>query len=228
MSEAVRKPGQGRDGAVQPQIHARNAEPGLSGIAWKARTDDRTARQVNDRATVFDRPLPGLEPVDGEQAALDALSDPIWRVRDAKGRVQWTPDMVHARLLLTGEVFKRMPGPLRKGYVGILGQIALTPVEASTRIALTPAEISIADWTLIEIMQRAHRGVLLASAFGISGDKIAETMKGKGLTISGATVQRLYLGERRVMAGQWQAKRTPVDQLTFDRWETAFNRRKKA
>ena len=223
MSKAVREPVQGRDGAVHP----RNAEPGLSGIAWKPRADDRTARQVNDRATVFDRPLPGLEPVDPEQAAIDAIRDPIWKMHDAKGRIQWTPDMVHARLLLTGEVFKRMPGPLRKGYVGILGQIALTPVEASTRIALTPAEISIADWTLIEIMQRAHRGVLLASAFGISGDKIAETMKGRGLKISGSTVQGLYLGERRTLAGQWQARRVPVDQLSFERWETAFQKRSK-
>lgn len=223
MSEAVRKPGQGRDGAVQPQIHARNAEPGLSGIAWKPRADDRTARQVNDRATVFDRPRPDLKPAD----PIEAISDPIWRTHDAQGRTQWTPDLVHARMLLTGDVMKRMPGPLRRSYVSVLGNIALTEMgEPSHRIAPTPEEISIADWTLIEIMQRAHRGVLLASAFGISGDKIAETMKGKGLKISGSTVQGLYLGERRILAGQWQGRRLPVDQPSFERWEKLFPKRR--
>lgn len=229
MSKAGQSVGQGRDvtKGESRSIHPRNAEPGLSGIAWTPRADDKAAVLTSNRGTAFDRPMPGLAPVDGERAAIDAISDPIWRVKDAQGRAQWTPDLVHARLLLTGEVYRRMPGPLRKSYVSILGTIALTPMEPSKRIALTPTEITLADWTLFEIAGRAHRAVLLASAFGYSGDKIAETMKGKGLDISGSTVQGLYLNERRVMAGQWQARHVPVDELSFERWETTFQKRQK-
>jgi len=218
MSKAVQAPGLDRDKAVHP----RNAEPGLSGIAWAPRTDGKKAVQVSNRATVFDRPAPELQAADPQ----DQVSDPIWRTHDDTGRALWTPDLVHARLLLTGDVMRRMPGPLRRSYVSVLGTIALTEMAPVGRVAPTPEEITIADWTLVEIMQRAHRAVLLAAAFGYSGDRIAETMKDKGMRIAGSTVQRLYLGERRIMAGLWQSRRVPVDQLSLDRWEVAFPRRR--
>lgn len=221
MSKAVQAPVQSRDGAVQPTIPAISAEE-TGRPQWKPRADGKSAVLVSPRTTVFDRRAPGLEPAD----PLDQVSDPIWKVQDASGRLRWTPDLVHARLLITGEVFKRMPGPLRKGYVSILGAIALTEVAPSKRLALTPEEISIADWTLIEIAKRAHRAVLLASAFGYSGDRIAETMQGKGMRTSGTTVQRIYLSERRIIAGLWQSNRVPVDTLSWERWETTFGKRR--
>ena len=221
MNRAVQEAVQDRDAAGQPEnlaIHASNNDP-IVAIPTKARPDDgKRALLVNERSTVFDRPAAELLPPD----PIDQLRDPIWRTADAQGRELWTPDRVHARLLLTGEVVRRMPSPLRRGYVGVLGQIALTEIASTRRIPPTPEEISLADWTLIEIMQRAHRQVLLASAFGFSGDKIAEIMQARGKRISGSTVQGYYLAERRVLAGQWQARRVPVDSPTLERWAATF------
>lgn len=226
MIKPVQAAGLGRDKAGQATTSA-NPGADLSMVGqpghpeWKPRTDGKTARRISERATVFDEPAPALQPVD----PLDQVSDPIWRVQDAEGRLLWTPDLVHSRLLITGEVVRRMPGPLRRGYTSVLGNVALTMVEPSNRVALTPEEITIADWTLWEIAKRAHRAVLLASAFGYSGDKIAEKMQARGIRTSGSTVQRIYLSERRIMAGLWQSNRVPVDVLSWERWETTFGKR---
>lgn len=208
MNKAVQAPVQGRDGAVQ--AHATSLKP------WTPRRDGLGAILVSERATVFDRPSPSIVP---PADPASTISDPIW---NDKGGTSWTPDLVHARFLLTGETVRRLPGPQRKRYACTLGQIALTEMAATRRIPPTPEEITLADWTLEQIMQRAHRQVLLAASFGFSGDKIAEALQAKGLTMSGTTVQRLYLAERRILAGQWQASRVPVARLDVDRRELAF------
>jgi hypothetical protein len=210
MNKAVQKPVRSRYEAVQADEAPK----------WAPRDDGKSALLVSERAAVFDRPSAALAPVD----PVLALSDPIW---PDHGGATWTPDLVHARLLLTGEIVKRMPSPIRRGLPGVLGSIAVGEVSAPTRRPLTPQEITIADWTLVEIMARAHRQVLIASAFGFSGDKIAEVMQASGRRISGSTVQSIYLSERRIMAGQWQAKRVDVDPISRQRWEEIFNRRPK-
>lgn len=209
MKQAVQAPVQERDKPVQA------TDTGLK--PWTPRSDGKRALLVSERATVFDRPAPGLAPAD----PLQAISDPIW---SDEGGTRWTPDLVHARLLLTGEVVRRMPGPLRTRYVCTLGRIAMVEGAAppAKRIAPTPQEITLADWTLERIMARAHRQVLIASAFGFSGDKIAEVMTAKGKRISGRTVRDVYLNERRIMAGHWQSDLVPVDGPSRQRWQEMF------
>lgn len=213
MNKAVREPVQGRDGAG-------TVEEAVVTKPWAPRSDGKSAILVSERATVFDRRAPGLERPD----PMAAYSDPLFA--DASG-ASWTAELVHARFLLTGEVVRRMPGPIRRSYVSTLGQIALTEMDAPKRIAPTPEEITLADWTLEQIMQRAHRQVLIASAFGFSGDKIAKALEAKGQRISGVTVQRLYLNERRVIAGQWQSAGVKVDAPSQQRWTELFTKRQK-
>lgn len=216
MSEAVQKAGQDRDGAVQAEAVR---------FPWAPRTDGKNALLVSERATVFDRKAPGLQPVD----PCDEISDPIW---DHKAGSVWTPDLVHCRLQVAGEVVKRLPPVLRKGYVSQLGSLAISEMGVERRIAPSPIEISLADWTLAEVMARRHRQqLLLAALFGLSFDKIAEALKARGQEGSKTSVQRWYLDERRIMAGQWQARRddplAKIDGLTFTSWEGTFGRRKK-
>lgn len=218
MSEAVQEPVQGRDGAV------RDEEPVVT-LPWTPRTDGKSALLVSERATVFDRKALALQPVD----PMEAISDPIW---NDKGGTSWTPDLVHCRLLVAGEVVKRLPPVLRKGYVSQLGNLAISEMSVERRIAPTPAEISLADWTLTEVMARRHRQqLLLAALFGLSFDKIADALKARGQDASKSSVHRWYLAERRVLAGQWQARRVDplakIDGLTFDRWQVIFEKAKK-
>lgn len=218
MSEAVQEPVQGRDGAVQP-------EEAVVTVPWRPRADGKTALLVSERATVFDRKAKSLQPVD----PMDAVSDPIW---NHKGGTVWTPDLVHCRLLVAGEVVKRLPPVLRKGYVSQLGSLAISEMSVERRIAPTPAEISLADWTLTEVMARRHRQqLLLAALFGLSFDKIAEALKARGQDASKSSVHRWYLQERRVLAGQWQGRGVDplakVDGLTFDRWQAIFDKAQK-
>lgn len=174
---------------------------------------------VSERATVFDRPMAPPAEVD----PLQEISDPIW---NHKGGRVWTPDLVHCRLLVTGEVLKRMPPVLRKGYVSQLGNLALAEMSAERTIAPSPAEIALADWTLWQIAARKYRLILLASSFGYSGDKIAEAMCARGEKTSGPTVQRYYLAERRYLAGRWQAAKVPIDSFSGERWARIFDRQK--
>lgn len=219
MSEAVQQAGQGRDGAVRE-------EETVVTVPWQPRSDGKTARLVSERATFFDRTAAGLAPAD----PLVEISDPIW---NHKGGSVWTPDLVHCRLLVAGEVVKRLPPVLRKGYVSQLGNLAISQMDVGRRIAPSPAEISLADWTLTEVMARRHRQqLLLAALFGLSFDKIAEALKARGQDGSKTSVQRWYLQERRILAGQWQQRRgadplAKVDGLTFTSWEGTFGRRKK-
>lgn len=218
MSEAVQEAGQGRDGAGRD-------EEAVVTVPWRPRTDGKTALLVSERATVFDRKAIALQPLDPSEA----ISDPIW---NHKGGTVWTPDLVHCRLLVAGEVVKRLPPVLRKGYVSQLGSLAISEMSVERRIAPTPAEISLADWTLTEVMARRHRQqLLLAALFGLSFDKIADALKARGQESSKTSVQRWYLQERRVLAGQWQARRddpiAKVDEVTLTSWESLFARRKK-
>jgi hypothetical protein len=205
MSEAVQAPVQQRDAAVRD-------ESGLK--AWAPRTDGKRAVLVTPRATVFDHV------VAPPAAVPEVASDPIW---DHKGGTAWTPDFVHCRLLVVGEIMARLPPVLRKGYVSQLGTIAISELAADRRIPPTPAEISMADWTLFEIASRRWAQILLASAFGISAEKIAQALKAKGESVSNRTVQRRYIGDRRVLAGRWQAMKMPLDRGTIERWIQIFD-----
>lgn len=216
MKEAVQVAVQKRDEAVQAETVQ---------FPWSPRTDGKRALLVNERSTVFDVKGAAMQPAD----PLEGISDPIW---DHKAGSKWTPDLVHCRLIVAGEIVKRLPPVLRSGYVSQLGSLAISEMSMDRRIPPSPSEISLADWTLTEIMARRHRQqMLLAALFGLSFDKIAEALHARGQQASKTTVQRWYLAERRVLAGQWQARRTEtqakVDGITFGRWEGLFAKRQK-
>ena len=216
MSEAVQKPVQQRDGAVQAEGPR---------FPWSPRTDGKNALLVSERATVFDRKAAGF----AAPSPVADITDPIW---DHKAGTSWTPDLVHCRLLVAGEVVKRLPPVLRKGYVSQLGNLAISEMTVERRIAPSPAEISLADWTLAEVMARRHRQqMLLAALFGLSFEKIAAALNARGQEASRSSVHRWYLAERRVLAGQWQTRRidplAKIDGLTFDRWRGLFEKPEK-
>jgi hypothetical protein len=216
MSKTGQTTGQARDEAGQAEVVHH---------PWSPRTDGKRALLVNERSTVFDVKAAALQPVD----PVEGISDPIW---DHKAGSRWTPDLVHCRLVVAGEVVKRLPTPIRRGYVSQLGRLAISEMSMDRRIPPSPAEISLADWTLVEVMARRHRQqLLLAALFGLSFDKISEALQARGQETSKTTVQRWYLSERRVLAGQWQSRRVEpmakIDGLTFDRWEGLFAKRQK-
>lgn len=216
MKETVQQPVRKRDEAVQAEEVK---------FPWSPRTDGKRALLVNERSTVFDVKAAALQPVD----PVEGISDPIW---DHKAGSRWTPDLVHCRLIVAGEIVKRLPPVLRSGYVSQLGSIAISEMSMDRRIPPSPAEITLADWTLTEIMARRHRQqMLLAALFGLSFDRIAEALHARGQQASKTTVQRWYLAERRVLAGQWQVRRSEtqakIDGITFGRWEGLFAKRQK-
>lgn len=216
MKETVQQLVRKRDEAVQAEEVK---------FPWSPRTDGKRALLVNERSTVFDVKAAALQPVD----PVEGISDPIW---DHKAGSRWTPDLVHCRLIVAGEIVKRLPPVLRSGYVSQLGSIAISEMSMDRRIPPSPAEITLADWTLTEIMARRHRQqMLLAALFGLSFDRIAEALHARGQQASKTTVQRWYLAERRVLAGQWQVRRSEtqakIDGITFGRWEGLFAKRQK-
>jgi hypothetical protein len=174
---------------------------------------------VSERATVFDRPAPETLPVD---PAL-AISDPIW---NNAGGTRWTPDLVHCRLLIVGEIITRMPGTIRRSFVSVLGNLALSEVAPARRPPLSPAEITLADWTWQQLIEQPEdmRQLLQARAFDLSFDKIAQQLKARGRDVSKSTVANWYTDGRRSLAAAWQRLDHPVDGPSFDRWRQVFLR----
>jgi hypothetical protein len=131
---------------------------------WQPRdaSDGSRAILVNERQTVFDRPSPALQQ---RRDPLEAIADPVWQSHE--GRF-WTPDLVHCRLVIVGEIIARLPGRLRlQGYVSQLGNIALSEASPARRVPPSPHEITLADWTWQELMalDEGPRALLQARAF---------------------------------------------------------------
>lgn len=213
MSEAVRRPVQGRDKPVQ----AAEAESASITAPWQPRTDGKQALLVSPRAAVFDHKLPPPEAVD----PLAVVTDPIWDNR--RGTV-WTPDLVHCRLLNVGDTIARLPSPMRRGFVSLLGDAALGDDRPIKRPP-SAAEISIADWTWSQLLKRpaTQRMLLQAMAFGASAQTVAAMLqRGTGMAVSRPTVSRWYVSERRQLATVWIAERQLVDGPSFERWRGLF------
>lgn len=213
MSEAVQKPVQDRDGAVQAERTYKQLQ---------RRPGDR-AILVSERATVFDRPRADLAPVD----PVDEIRDPIWN--HAEG-TRWTPDLVHCRLVVVGEITLRLPGHLRRQFVSVIGSMAVSEQAATVKAAPSAAEITLADWTwdALFVLPRERFRLLQSRAFGISYAKIAEAMQRQGMAkASVSAVRKWDIEERRALAGVWQRAKQPVDGLTFGRWRILFERAQK-
>jgi hypothetical protein len=194
-------------------------------LPWQPRdaTDGSRAILVNERQTVFDRPSPALQQ---RPDPLDAIADPVWQSHE--GRF-WTPDLVHCRLVIVGEIIARLPGRLRlQGYVSQLGNIALSEAEPAHRVPPTPYEITLADWTWQELMalDEGPRSLLQARAFSLSFDKIAQHHRRRGRETSKTAVIRDYLEQRRRLAARWQLAGVKVGALDLARWRELFDRAK--
>jgi hypothetical protein len=89
----------------------------------------------------------------------------------------------------------------------------------------TPRQVSVADWTLREIIRRPHdvRQLLLGIAFG-QGMRTVGTKVG----VSKSQVSSRYFAERRRLAAEWQAcddRYARIDEPTFNRWLDLFEKR---
>ena len=183
---------------------------------WMPRVDDKRAVLVTERRAVFDRPAEVAAPV----APIEEIRDPIWDHKD--GRV-WTPDLVHCRLLNVGDTIARLPSPLKRNFVSLLGDMLDDAREV--RRPPTAAEISIADWTWSELLKRpaTQRSLLQAMAFGASVREVAKLLsRGHNIKVAKTTVGRWYLSERRALAGAWVTAHQLVDKPAFDRWRDLF------
>lgn len=175
---------------------------------------------VSERHAVWDRPVPAPLPA----SPLEAVIDPIWNHHD--GRV-WTPDLVHCRLINVGDTIARLPSPLRRNYVSLLGDIALSELDRAPRRPPTPAEISIADWTWSELLKRpaTQRTILQAMACGASVRSVSAMLARLGnKKIQKSTVANWYLSERRALAADWIKARQLVDGAAFERWRGIFEK----
>ena len=157
---------------------------------------------LTERSAVIEAPI-AIETNPAKGAPLD----PTW---DHAGFTKWTPDLVHFRLLLAGEVIASLPPALRRRYVSMMGDDALSDLDRPRRSAATPAELSLADWTWERITERpaTQRVVLTGKAFGISPDKIAGSLGRMGTTVKALkrlAVTKCYLTETRRFAGAWQS-----------------------
>jgi hypothetical protein len=192
--------------AVQERDEAVQAEKVYS--QPKRRPGDR-AVLVSERSTVFDRPaVIEAETID----PLEGIADPIW---DHRNGTVWTPDLVHCRLLDVGATIARLPSPLVRGYVTLLGDAALSDGDTPRRGPPSAAEITLADWTWSELLRRpaTQRAILMGMAFDLSLRKMAEKLK-----VHRRVVTRYYLGERRALAARWIALKHPVDGMAFSRF----------
>ncbi len=216
MPEAVRTPVQQRDGAV------RLAETDIvTAIApWSPRTDGKRALLVSERETVFDHAA--ARPVE----APEVSADPIW---DDKAGTQWTPDLVHCRLVLMAETIDRLPEVLRKRYASQIGRIAVTEAASQRRTPPSPSAISLADWTwdrVLELPERT-RQLIIARAWGFSFDKIVANLGSSGHRRAKSTVIEWDRDARRFLAADWQGRKHALDVGTYERWGELFSKRQK-
>lgn len=216
MKEAVQ-------GAVQERDKAVQAEEAVTSVAWKPRTDGKTARLISERATFFDRDAAALKPAD----PVDEVRDPIF---DHQEGMRWSPELVHCRLLVAGEIYMRLPERLRSGQLrSFLGNVAVVPSEGSRKAPPSPIEITIADWTFQQIydLPAESRELLQARAFDVSFDKIVAAMKRRGMDARKSTVRDWARDVLRVLAADWARRKVPVDTLSFERWRLLFASRPK-
>jgi hypothetical protein len=84
-------------------------------------------------------------------ALLADLADPLW---DHANGTRWTPELVHCRLLEAADTICRLPGASMGRVRSLLGQLADPDPDAvlNIRSAPTPAQASVADWTIREII----------------------------------------------------------------------------
>lgn len=215
MSEAVRRPVQKRDGdqkRVPPAIEAVVTMP------WAPRNDDRRAILVNERTTVFDRPMLAVAQQAADEPEIVTALGPM--------PTQWTWDLVHCRLLsvhaIACNLARVLVPPTYRSFLG-----SLQPQEATFRHrrVLTDDDTKRLDWTMsrVDAWSEIDRAVLKGI---MSGHKLSDVSKatyavaarfgGHGLAKS--SVHKRYRTDTATMASEWTEAREPIDQDTRECW----------
>lgn len=215
MAKALQAAIQERNKPTQPQIHSANHGRGLEYVGPFGPDHAAAGRRavlVTERSAAFDAPLPPVEQPKGSAVKLD----PAW---DHNEFTRWTPDLVHHRLLIAGNVISTMPRADRRQYVTFLGDEALSEMGIDSRSAVSPAAISLANWTWDRVSERpsTQRVILIGMAFGLSAKAVSACL-GRMTRIGVLGVKLLkttavsdwYLKERRHLAVAWQSGRYTV------------------
>lgn len=220
MSEAVRKPVQKRDEAVQAD-NPFYVEPGHP--VWQPRSDGLKAILVSERTTVFDRPMP--QPIDAavEAAVLNATAlGPM--------PTAWTHDLVHCRLVLVYTEASKLPRILwPDGIRSMLGQLQPQPPGERCR-PLGEAELAVLDWTwsLVWRLGEDDRSIVRGFMAGaglreIAADLVALQARGIGLgkAVGKSSVGKRYRSLTSAWADEWNRLDHPIDRGTCEVWATA-------
>lgn len=213
--------GQPRDEAGQ-SFDPHYVRPGS--VPWSARTDGRRAYLVNERATVFDRPLK-VDPVEPVRIETTTALGPIPTV--------WTHDLVHCRLVHVFTQASALPRILwPAGVRSALGQ--LQPQAPSVRRRpLGEADLAILDWTwtLVWRLGEDDRAIVRGFMAGASLRDIAHELKalqaqgiGLGKGIGKDTVAKRYRAITTAWADEWNRIEHPIDRETCEVWATAAGR----
>lgn len=197
MPKALQQATQARHTTVHPVNEGR--EPTTPPVVRPA---GARAVLVNERRTAWDVPAERVS-----KANEGVETDPVW---DHANFTRWTPDLVHHRFLAMADILGRLPPSVRRDYVSMLGDEALSEMAGPMKSRPTPAEISLMDWTLNRICERpgTQRVIIMGMSFGLGVRTIAGVLSRMGsgfLTLNKNAVGRVYLAERRVLAGEWQA-----------------------
>lgn len=210
MPKALQQPLHPRNTALHPA----NQSEILSGIASKPRTDGKRAVLVNPRRAVFDAAVPR----EADQTALTVQTQP--GEFDHAGFSRWTPDLVHYRLICTGETIARLPSGSRGDFVSMLGSAALADMlpDKPRKSSPTPAEISRAEWTWDQVAVRpaTQRVILVGLIFQMKVRDVAAILSRMGtvaVNLKRSAVSEWGTQECARFAKVWQAGHT-VDPVT--------------
>lgn len=225
-------------------------------VPWRARDvgDDRRAILASERSAVFDRPsadiLQAREPearaISADSVLAGLLPDvvPSRGADDARDQtagetsarlgpipVEWTPDLVHCRLVAVYWLCAELPRiqwPAQ--YRSVLEQLQPASLAAPGRRRVLSAEdMDRIDWTLTCVCRCPEDDQLILRGFmaGLSLRDIAGELQrlrahgiGLGKGVGKNAVARRYRVILSALADQWIAAREPIDADTHRVWRT--------
>jgi hypothetical protein len=218
MSEAGRTAGRKRDAtgeAVPPRVDE------VVSVPWSPRQDDRRALLVNERSTVFDRPL--VVPVSEVVAAVDLTAL-------GPAPTEWTHDLVHCRLVLVYVLASQLPRILwPAGIRSALGQLQPQPA-GERRRPLADDDLAVLDWTwsLVWLLGEDDRAIVRGFMSGASLREIAAELQalqargiGLGKAIGKSSVGGRYRALTTAWADDWNRRRHAIDRGTLEVWAAA-------
>lgn len=168
---------------------------------------------VSDRSAAW---LPWRRPAVRDDAQLPELPGE-W---DDRSGTQWTPDLVHCRLVEAGRILKRLPAPASPGRVGTVWR-QLAPAE-SRGPAPAKWEIDLCWWTVDQLMELKGTDRLICFGFmlSLSTRRIEALMKEAAMAgvvaIARSRISQRYARTRTLLAARWNGASVRVDRGSFD------------